>query len=213
MHPYLAQCASGMHASRATQLSVQDQPSFAGSGPAQTTSLAEASQQAEVSQPGTGWLARHTDAGSHDDASEHDAGLHDAHGARPCALFQNTSCKRLRHFHVVQPPPSSSCARGLCMSRVGFVQFGSFFCVADASDKGSPRHGQCLPTCCWLSLLFAAAGCLRASMLCLLLCGLHLLCLLRWLIFALSPNSFSRSLSLLSCLARSQRRGHLQCAT
>jgi hypothetical protein len=132
---------------------------------------------------------------------------------RPCALFQNTSCKRLQHFHVVQPPPSSSCARGLCMSRVGFVQFGSFFCVADASDKGSPRHGQCLLTCCWLSLLFAAAGSLRASMLCLLLCMLHLLCLLRWLIFALSPNSFSRSLSLLSCLARSQRRGHLQCAT
>ena len=62
-------------------------------------------------------------------------------------------------------------------------------------------------------LLCAAAGSLRASMLCSLLCVLHLLCLLSWLIFALSPNSFSRSLSLLSCLACSQRRGHLQCAT
>ena len=58
--------------------------------------------------------------------------------------------------------------------------------------------------CCWFLACFNAL---------LLLCVLHLLCLLRWLIFALSPNSFSRSLSLLSCLARSQRRGHLQCAT
>ena len=208
--PYLAQCAVAvcMHASRGAPYSsrhpslVRSKPDHFAAWSSFLRSRSLAARHRRARQPRRRRPARRRQR------------------ARPwpprrsrCAALRSLSEHILQAAAAFSRGAATSCARGLCVSRVGSVQFGSFFCVADASDKGSPRDGQCLLTCCWLSLLFAAAGCLRASMLCLLLCGLHLLCLLRWLIFALSPGSFSRSLSLLSCLARSQRRGHLQCAT
>ena len=123
-------------------------------------------------------------------------------------LAEFTSCKQLQHFHVVQPPPSSGCAHGLCTwgcawgaSRVGLV---AILCVSFASPM---RQGLATAMLADV-LLVAAAGSLRASLLCLLHC--FTFACMAGFIFALSPSS---SLSLLSCLARSQRRGHLQCTS
>ena len=143
-----------------------------------------------------------------------------------CSLSLCTSCKQLQHFHVGQPPIIQRLCTwavhvGLCMGGVASRPRGNslrFFCVANASAKGSPRHGQCLLTCCcWLLLLVPCV--LR----CLLRC--FTFACFAGFIFALSlSSSFLLSLSLalfslllslsllLSCLARSQRGSQLQCA-
>ena len=131
----------------------------------------KASQQAR--------LARHADADPHDDASEHDASRHDAHGARPCALFLSahlaSSCSI---FTWGSHPSSSGCAHGLCTSgcawgasRVGLV---AILCDFFASPM---RQGLAAAWAMLVDvlLLVAAAGSLRAS---LLVALLHL-CLLR----------------------------------
>ena len=68
----------------------------------------KASQQAR--------LARHADADPHDDASEHDASRHDAHGARPCAFSQSShpasGCSILRG--AARPPPHAAAVHVGC---------------------------------------------------------------------------------------------------
>ena len=82
-----------------------------------------------------------------------------------CAALRSlslcTSCKQLQHFHVGQPPIIQRLCTwavhvGLCMGGVASRPRGNSlrFFLRRQCAKGSPRHGQCLLTCCcWLLLL------------------------------------------------------------
>jgi hypothetical protein len=125
----------------------------------------KASQQAR--------LARHADADPHDDASEHDAGLHDAHGARPCALFLSahlaSGCSIFTwgsHHHPATV--HMGCARGAVHGgrrELASWQFSAIF-FASPMRQGLAAAWAMLVD---VLLLVAAAGSLLASLLVALL--------------------------------------------
>ena len=149
-----------MHASR--DRLIRSHLSLAAATSLQRPAREKASQQAR--------LARHADADPHDDASEHDASRHDAHGARPCAFSQ---------VHILQAAAAFS--RGAATHHPAAVHMG---CARGAVHGGrresaswqfsaisfaSPMR-QGLATAMLADvLLVAAAGSLRASLLVALL--------------------------------------------
>ena len=197
-----------MHASRAILIRSQTSVS-AGipAGPARE----KASQQAR--------LARHADADPHDDASEHDASRHDAHGARPCALFLSahlaSSCSI---FTWGSHPSSSGCAHGLCTwgcawgaSRVGLVHFGSVILFGSLAVRPWLAAAMLADVLCCLHLCFHHL-CIAALLASFFACCFIHRCSHRVLFCTLSSSPLSCAPLLRSSLARSQRGSQLRCA-